>query len=404
MTSSLISYYSTSFFNYGLRFLFFGFIFCALARKKHFNIKKHFIYVILMVTLFGIFASLLSGNIRFFIKIIGIVFPLCYLAFCDKKHIETIVEIGTPFFIVLLSGAFIGFTYAMAGGQPVFQFPNPDGRMNYFFLTTSTNTWIGNIIRPGGIYDEPGSFSFLLCVLAIFRVLTGKSDILTYFMLLAGNITFSAAHAIFFVLYNFYMFGKYYKKKFFVSYIVSIVFAMVFLLYAYYDIFEDMLFYRLQGERLTNNNRTVQIDGSLYILKNARPLMDVVLFGYNKIEDEKYLFTNPLGPLIYDGIFVSWIYYMCITILLFGGVISPKYRFVLWGIAFIYMQRPFYSFGRFAALYIIAFFVYGEIKKVFQNYYSSLIRLNNLKRNMRKKNNFLHFTPDCVKAEREQNA
>jgi hypothetical protein len=167
------------------------------------------------------------------------------------------------------------------------------------------------------------------------------------------------------------MFGKYYKKKIFLAYIAIAMLGTISLLYQYYDIFDKMLFYRLQGEELTNNNRSVQVDGSLRILKNAGSLVDVVLFGDQDVErKEGFIATNPLGPLVYHGLFVSWVYYTCMSILLFGGVVSKKYRFVLWAIALVYTQRPVYAqFGGSTALYIITFYsaniAYSEVKNIF---------------------------------------
>jgi hypothetical protein len=332
-----------------------------------YNVRWYFLAIIWLVVLGGIIAFL--GTVKFSLAMptAGIVYSTIQLIFCQKKHIDAIAKIGTPFFIILLIGAIVGFGYAMSGGSPLFEFPNHDTRMNRFFLTTCTNSPFVPI-RPSGVYDEPGTFSFYLCIFAVFRVLSGKNDILTYLMLLAGNITFSAVHAIFFAFYHVYLLGKYYRKKLFLAYIAVTVMAASFMVYQYYDVFEVMLFARFQDGKLTQNNRSVQIDEVLKMLESSESLTNVALFGDPRIENiDQDLYTNPFGPMVKDGLFASWIYYACMAVLLFGGGLSKRYRFVFWAIAMVYAQRPYYmGFGNMTALYIVTFaaasMAYSQIK------------------------------------------
>src|SRR5262249_53873686 len=130
---------------------------------------------------------------------------------------------------------------------------------------------------------------------------------------------------------------------FFFAYIAVITFATSLFVYQYYDVLEKMLFVRYQGEQLTKNNRSHQVEGCLRILRNAEPLMDVILFGEPNVrQKEGFVYVNPLGPLVYDGILISWIYYVCMLVLIFGGVVSKKYRFILWGFMLVFAQRPYY--------------------------------------------------------------
>ena len=371
LPSALLYHFLGSFRNYFAMISFLGITFCVISMKKNFNLRRYLVIVILIAILCGLVPSIVFVDRLHFWSLRTIIFSLIVLILYKEKHLEMIVKAGTLLYIILLIGAFIGFSYAISGGPPIYEFPNPDERTNYVFLTTCTNLYISqvipgmtNIIRPSGIYDEPGTFSFFLCILIAFRVITGKNDILSFFMLLAGNITFSVAHYIFFVFFNLYMLGKYYKKKIFILYIATIVLASMFLLYQYYDIFDRMLFRRLQGTALTENNRSVQVEGCLRILKNAPSLFEVIMFGDREIEEKgDFILTNPLGPLVYHGLLISWIYYLCMAIFLLGGIISKKYRFILWAILLVYAQRPFYFlYGASTAFYIIAVTTINIIK------------------------------------------
>jgi hypothetical protein len=230
-----------------------------------------------------------------------------------------------------------------------------------------------NIIRPSGIYDEPGTFSFFLCTLAVFRVVAGKNDVLTFFMLLVGNITFSLIHTVFFIMFNLYMLGKYYKKKTFIIYIAVMILGSFILFYRYINIFDAMLFNRFEVDHMTRSSRFIQIERILLILRNAPSLIELILFGNPELwEKERYLYSNPLGPLVYHGLLISCIYYVSMLILLFSGAVSKKYRYVLWAIALVYVQRPFYSsFGASTSFHLVVFIAASiarmEIKKYFIN-------------------------------------
>ncbi len=95
----------------------------------------------------------------------------------NKAERDAFVDLASRFMLVLLIGAIVGYTLAAAGAPPLGAFENTDGRANYFFYTTFTNTREENFIRPSGIYDEPGAFSFFVCVTAYLREATGRSRV-----------------------------------------------------------------------------------------------------------------------------------------------------------------------------------------------------------------------------------
>ena len=118
-----------------------------------------------------------------------------------EKEVVGFVHLSTFVLIFLCVGALLSFFYALLGGAPLWGFPNPDGRENYLYLLSLTNSVWGGFIRPSAIYDEPGAFSFFICSVVTLRVLLGFDKKLTWFLALSGLITFSLAHIIFFVFF-----------------------------------------------------------------------------------------------------------------------------------------------------------------------------------------------------------
>jgi len=125
---------------------------------------------------------------------------LVFLA-CDDEVVAEFSRLASGLLLLVTIGAWIGFFYALAGGPSLFEIQNPDGRSNGFFLTTFSNWWIGNLIRPAGIFDEPGTLSFLICFIAALRHRLGQSKRVTWLLLLAGLITTSLAHVVYVLLH-----------------------------------------------------------------------------------------------------------------------------------------------------------------------------------------------------------
>jgi hypothetical protein len=103
--------------------------------------------------------------------------------------------------MLLLIGALIGFVYAIGGGEALFKIPNEDSRQNGFYLSTLSNTYLLGLIRPSGIFDEPGALSFFICMTVALRESLGLSRKTSWVLLGLGLISTSLAHLIFMAIY-----------------------------------------------------------------------------------------------------------------------------------------------------------------------------------------------------------
>ena len=125
---------------------------------------------------------------------------LVFLA-CDRDIVAQFSVSASAMLLAITIAAWVGFGYALAGGPSLFSIQNPDGRSNDLFLSTFSNWSIGNLIRPAGIFDEPGTLSFLICFIAALRHRLGQSRRVTWLLLVAGLITTSLAHFIYLLLH-----------------------------------------------------------------------------------------------------------------------------------------------------------------------------------------------------------
>ena len=138
---------------------------------------------------------------RYIVTSMFLLFPLFLLQLGDGRVLDSFLTLATALMLVLLVGAVIGFILALNGVQPIFEIGNSNGRPNYFFYTTFSVVRWGNVIRPSGIYDEPGAFSFMVCAVAALRHLRGRDARVTWLMLAMGFVTLSLAHLVYVLIH-----------------------------------------------------------------------------------------------------------------------------------------------------------------------------------------------------------
>lgn len=192
------------------------------------------------VNLFFIF----SGSIILIFYLAGLIywqesklllFPIYFILswiviFCTStRDIELFIKYSSIFAFILVIGGFLGLIYTLSGGQEIFSIANEDTRLNGFYLTTFSNSYVRGTIRPSGIYDEPGALSFVICFVAAIRKLWGCDDKLTWAILILGFFTMSLAHFIFFILFVLHDLRKWSFKTF--TIFILIIVSLLLLLY-----------------------------------------------------------------------------------------------------------------------------------------------------------------------------
>lgn len=267
------------------------------------------------------------------------------LSISTYQDIEAFVSVSSMIMIVVIMGAWIGFLYALQGGEEMGTFVNPDGRPNLLYLSTLSNARIYNYIRPSGVYDEPGTLSFLICAIAATRHLLDYDKRVTWILIVFGLVTTSLAHIV-------YMFFHILAERITVRKlaIIGIVGILVIAGAAQTEAgsaFERLLIVRLQVEdgQLAGDNRSELM---MTAAGHLSPLSAIVgLDASATVDARKFQRTypqvgsvHPLAPLVRQGILLAAGYYVFLIVLLVKGL-SKRRLLVLVGVAALFMQRPY---------------------------------------------------------------
>jgi hypothetical protein len=327
-------------------------------------LKKRYIFLFLFSPAIFCITGVYYQSISIALHNMAFLLILFFFFFFKEKYIIPFINSSTIFICIVIVGAYIGFIYALSGGQPFFNFPNPDTRLNNLYLTTFAHKpYIGNFIRPNGIYDEAGALSFIICGICLSRVLYNKNDNTTFIILLLGLITFSLTHVLVVLCFFIHYILKYKKKKRTLYYILGFIALLAILIASFYDVFDELLFSRFEYNSSTG---TLAGDNRSSLFKNALNFLDTktFLWGLDEslfkgdrsiIKKTGGMGANPLEPLLSYGIFSAWHYYLFLVIIFLAGLINRKYFFIFSAICLLYFQRPYpnslgYSF------YFILFF------------------------------------------------
>jgi hypothetical protein len=336
-------------------------IFFILLKQKNIREYKLILFVTILTLSTALIPALFHSDFQYLFLSYFFLSALFIVLQCEREDILQFVDIATNFIILLLLGSFIGFLYAFLGGSPIFTFSNPNGIPNEFFLTTMTNArWI-NIIRPSGIYDEPGAFSFFICSIALFRKLLNLKSNKTWLILFLGLITFSVAH-ILYLLFHVISEKKLLKistSKFMIFSILLIIFFVISFT-PVWDAFDMIFFSRFKNTGVglfPGDNRSDMFFNTWnYIIDN--PI--VIYFGMplntdfvNIASEYGNIGANMLMNLLRWGIFSSWQFYAILLIFIKN---SFKSRSHLVYIGFILMlsQREFIYVVSYSMMIIVA--------------------------------------------------
>lgn len=333
--------------SYQIRSLFVAAIDFYLLIKYRGLLSKRFISYFLLMIVMGSITALAYLSFDYFVLLYCFIFYCFLINHCTNDDISTFIDIASNLMLILEIGALIGFIYVAKGGQPTSYFFNPDGRVNCVYLTTFTNSWVGNLIRPSGIYDEPGAFAFFISSIITLRVIYKKDINKTLFLLLLGNITFSVAYILCEIfLYVIIRNRLNNRLKIIIDLFTLILISSILILF--YDVIYDIILSRFKIDVTTNklqgDNRTSQITNSIKYIKDYG-----ILFGYYHHIDNNIILSNygtitenPLTPITRFGLFNSIPYTI---FFLLGGILlimAPKNLIVIVPLL-LFMQRPYYD-------------------------------------------------------------
>ena len=338
---------------------------------KQCRISKKSVVIVSVLLALSVISVVYWGQIT--LKVSIYFYSILFLIFLLKKNdIYDFTDYMSKLLIFLLIGAVIGFLWALGGGDAIFSINNEDTRTNGFYLTTFSNTFVNGLIRPSGIFDEPGALSFIICMIVALRESLGMNRKVSWVLLILGFMTMSTAHAIFFVLYWIKIKWVSFKNAIISVMTVSIV---LLLLTSFENPFATLVTYIL--------NRFAIVDGGFVgdnrsaLIINALNFLDLKTFLFGLDSDcilnlpscasKGYLqyLGNPFTPLVHYGVFISLPYYLIIGYLMMKSIKNKN--LIVFGVFLLLLQRPYVMSYGYAVLIMI--YVYSlRFKKNYKEF------------------------------------
>lgn len=347
--------------------IFVSFFYATKTCKKISQIQ--ILFILFFFVVLGI-PGIYFVNINYYFMFNTYIASLLFIMFFKMDNIDDFLENQTNFFIILAIFSWIGFIYAFIGGKPLFKIPNPDGRLNSFYLSTFSNLQVGRFIRASGLYDEPGALSFFICITCLLRLYRNKNYKKTVFLMLLGMITLSVAHIIITSIVIAVCYMKYFKSKDKIIFFIICVILFIFLNYFFYDALNTLVYSRFKfsksSGKFAGDTRTVQIAQLLKQLDGEKFIFGVDLRIQRSSEISQFgiIGENPLSQLFFNGVFVSIEYYFIQFVFLLCFIFVKNKRWVFLSVLLLWMQRPYFNIIGYS-IYLLLFFFLGlkELKK-----------------------------------------
>lgn len=342
----------------GMRWTYFliaiGSVALALSVMHRRPIKVWFISIGAPFVLSTSITAIYWTEVRFLRFPLAFLVALFLLSQSTRREIEAFVDWASWFVLVLLAGAWIAFASGLVGIGPVFQFPRPAAEYQtiYVFATTLTNVYWNPLMRPAGIYDEPGALSFVVCLIAFMRNVLGRDYKITWLMLVLGFVTLSLAHLVFVSV--FFLSERLTVRKMSFALLVGMLIAGALVFSSVRTAFSDRFVARLaitSAGSIVGDNRSDGMLRAWDILTNDKRVFyfgidPVCTFDGDECESRyQSVGGNPLQDVTERGIFASWPYYLYLATAVFLALRARR-NLPFLGVALLLLQRPFlFSFG-----------------------------------------------------------
>lgn len=323
-------------------------IWFLIIKNVRTKISSGIIFLFFILIFLTLWASLFSNSTSqlllgaVLLLMISISKPVVRLAFTPYS-----INFAFYFTVVLLAGAWIGLFYSLMGGVPQLCFDNPNGRPNCLYLTTfsnSDNVEFWGLIRPAGVFDEPGALSFFTILIVCLNELFDGGKTKSLVLLFMGLVTFSLAHILCFAAYCAFIF----RKRFIYIVLAGTIMVGFGVNYAakdsllYLNLFSRFAFSKDEG--LKGDNRSVQVKEFFSLLNS-----DISRYGDNVMvkqsggESEAIdQSSNPFSIWFGYGL-LMWIPYAITLVVLFYHVLDRNQAVQITSISLtlLLLQRPY---------------------------------------------------------------
>ncbi|MBA0161253.1 hypothetical protein [Pectobacterium versatile] len=326
----------------------------------NYGIKKNEIVLALLIEVYFILLAIITQSDVNFNRYVLFPFGLLIAWNCarDARFMDEFSKLLTGFVGLGVIFGWISFFYVLQGGNAFFEFPNVDGRINGWYLTSLSNAVINGVARISFIYDEPGAFSFVICIAVILRELLNKNRTLSMFIISGGVITFSFIHVIITTFYFLLVLNGRYK-------IILLLIVASFASYTLNDSRFEFFYDRFQKSDDVGsgfNNRTVQLSNFAKVV-NDDP--SVLFLGDYKCHDRELKMCVEHGDIsssiatpIYQGGMWMFVFQFFTHALLIFLMFKRKFLFAAFSLSLLLLQRPYFSqIGYQLLIYISVFYM-----------------------------------------------
>ena len=319
------------------------------------GISKSIAALSLFIISWGLLASLLAQS-KSQIGISILITTSIIIAEIIKRSAteENTIATMNKFMMAILIGAWISVVYFLLNGNPVLTIQNPDSRDNNLFLTSFSNSsdydfW--GIIRPSGIYDEPGALSFGVTIIVILNEIINPRRKYSLIMMLLGLVTLSVTHALITAIYVFY----YIFKFNWIPRLITLILLSAPLIVIVNNLPSDSVLamnfinrFVIEDGSIRGDNRSSQVEIFFKIVKND---IEISTRGHQAITNDsstkRYTIdqsSNPFSMWFNYGLLMWAIYFTTMLYILFMTIkyIRTSNIFISGVLLFIILlQRPF---------------------------------------------------------------
>lgn len=247
------------------------------------------------------------------------------------KYYNTVLTIQGVLGIIGFILAFIGILTPL-----LIHYYSETRYLNWYGITCS-NAVVGNFIRVGAFFDEPGAFAFWGLFALIFNKLFFNNKKVEFLLIISLFFTFSAAYFVLIPIY----FISFYSSN--IKRFLKVLLVMVPLLFIIYNSLSNNLYFQyITTERFQGGEiRSTRYDQSDYT-KKIFLKSPTIGIGAKNMDKDKETTDNPYEILAKDGVVGFIISYLP---LLFLIVKFRNRKEVIFSVLILfadYMQRPFH--------------------------------------------------------------
>lgn len=314
---------------------------------RSFRLSTRTMFLVLATLITGAIGSLLAGvhsQLALALVLVAnmLIVSSTWPHFFEHRFLSALLLFSS----ILVAGGALSVFYALAGGSPLGEFQLFE-RTVYIFPGTFTSTVTGNLIRPGGLFDEPGAFAMFVALSVALNDVFGVNKRWSFGLLL-GSL-FIGSFSMIFVLAAYVYFNV--SKRY--ALIAALTMAAALLSTSVQEYFEVFYLDRLALEngRLQGDNRTHQVE---YFFANLN--WETTLVGQKAAGD---LFgdydqsSNPFSIWFAYGLAIWLPFFIFEAWMLYGMVFYGKsVRFACTTVFLLLLQRP-YLYSMYIGLFVL---------------------------------------------------